>query len=604
MSTIVTRYGKGSPLTWLEVDDNFTNLNTDKIQSGNTVASLTITSATINGGTITGITDLAVADGGTGLSSLTAGYIPYGAGTSAFGSSANLFWDSANNRLGIGTATPGSSLVINQNSSYTGTPTNPNNGLHLIAANSGNVGTSYDTFAASSQITFRRSNGTINSPSALLSGNVLGAITWRGYGATSYASANRGLIQLAAAENWTDSAQGTYLQFNTVASGTTTSSEKMRIDSSGNVGIGTTSPATKLDVSGNLRFSAANPTIELNNGGAQVYSTSANTLQFASGGGIGSPTERMRITSAGDVGIGTTTPQAQEDIVFNNTASSKPIIRLGAASATTTTAATDGGFINYQNNNRLDISRGWHWTNGANFYSHATTGSCITLDESANILFLNGTGLSAGGNSNLTERMRIDSSGNVGIGTTSPDGKLDIATGGSTDVVAALGGTFPAFTYRNGSGAWFHAGKHPSSDYFYIGNGGTPTTNINLVIDSTGNVLVGTTTTAGAASNNALVVGGVFNSLNGTTASLANGASASIVTSTANLSFYQVFANCVGNTTVFASALIYFNGAGTATVQSIMGAGMSISSSGANIITVTNSAGSSQQISWTVTRYK
>lgn len=68
MSTIVTRAGKGSPLTYNEVDSNFTNLNTDKIQSGDTVGSLTITSATINGGTITGITDIAVADGGTGAS--------------------------------------------------------------------------------------------------------------------------------------------------------------------------------------------------------------------------------------------------------------------------------------------------------------------------------------------------------------------------------------------------------------------------------------------------------------------------------------------------------------------------------------------------------
>jgi hypothetical protein len=68
MSTIVTRAGKGSALTHNEVDANFTNLNTDKIQSGNTVAALTITSATIAGGTITGITDLAVADGGTGAS--------------------------------------------------------------------------------------------------------------------------------------------------------------------------------------------------------------------------------------------------------------------------------------------------------------------------------------------------------------------------------------------------------------------------------------------------------------------------------------------------------------------------------------------------------
>lgn len=70
MSTIVTRAGKGSPLTWNEVDSNFTNLNSDKVQSGSTVPALTITTATINGGTITGITDLAVADGGTGASTV------------------------------------------------------------------------------------------------------------------------------------------------------------------------------------------------------------------------------------------------------------------------------------------------------------------------------------------------------------------------------------------------------------------------------------------------------------------------------------------------------------------------------------------------------
>jgi hypothetical protein len=46
MSTIVTRSGKGSPLTHNEVDANFSNLNTDKIQSGNTVAALTITALT------------------------------------------------------------------------------------------------------------------------------------------------------------------------------------------------------------------------------------------------------------------------------------------------------------------------------------------------------------------------------------------------------------------------------------------------------------------------------------------------------------------------------------------------------------------------------
>ena len=48
MATIVTRSGKGSPLTNTELDANFTNLNTDKIESGNTVAALTITNLTVS----------------------------------------------------------------------------------------------------------------------------------------------------------------------------------------------------------------------------------------------------------------------------------------------------------------------------------------------------------------------------------------------------------------------------------------------------------------------------------------------------------------------------------------------------------------------------
>jgi len=83
MSTIVTRAGKGSALTHNEVDANFVNLNTDKIQSGNTVGSLIILSATISGGSITGITDLAVADGGTGASNQNDARTNLGLGTIA-----------------------------------------------------------------------------------------------------------------------------------------------------------------------------------------------------------------------------------------------------------------------------------------------------------------------------------------------------------------------------------------------------------------------------------------------------------------------------------------------------------------------------------------
>lgn len=85
MVTIVTRAGKGSPLTNTEVDDNFTNLNTGKVETSavGTIAAQNANDVAITGGSVTGITDLTVADGGTGRSSLTTKNLLVGAGTSA-----------------------------------------------------------------------------------------------------------------------------------------------------------------------------------------------------------------------------------------------------------------------------------------------------------------------------------------------------------------------------------------------------------------------------------------------------------------------------------------------------------------------------------------
>ncbi len=60
MATIVTRAGKGSPLTNAEVDANFTNLNNDKVETSalGTIASQNANNVNITGGSISGISSI------------------------------------------------------------------------------------------------------------------------------------------------------------------------------------------------------------------------------------------------------------------------------------------------------------------------------------------------------------------------------------------------------------------------------------------------------------------------------------------------------------------------------------------------------------------
>jgi hypothetical protein len=57
--------------------------------------------------------------GGTGLTSLTAGRLIYGAGTASFANSSDLFWDSVNDYLGIGTSSPVANVFIRGGNSNT-----------------------------------------------------------------------------------------------------------------------------------------------------------------------------------------------------------------------------------------------------------------------------------------------------------------------------------------------------------------------------------------------------------------------------------------------------------------------------------------------------
>lgn len=128
----------------------------------------------------------------------------------------------------------------------------------------------------------------------------------------------------------------------------TNNAERMRITSSGNVGIGTTSPAAKLHISNSgaqgIEFDATGGAqgggyMQAYNRSTNIFTTFdfyGNTIAFQTGSGSSS-SERMRITSSGNVLIGQTTASGSTDGIY---------LRKGIES----------GFI-VTNDNALQLSR-------------------------------------------------------------------------------------------------------------------------------------------------------------------------------------------------------------------------------------------------------
>lgn len=125
----------------LQVGDTWTTDGTF-----DTNGALKQTLGSVNLASVTGT--LAVANGGTGLTSLTAGRIPYGNGTSPLGNESNLTYDDVNNRLGV-----------------IGTGYSPNIALTDAAT------VAWDTTTGQvATFTFVSSNRTMGAPSSLVSG--------------------------------------------------------------------------------------------------------------------------------------------------------------------------------------------------------------------------------------------------------------------------------------------------------------------------------------------------------------------------------------------------------------------------------------------------
>lgn len=121
-------------------------------------------------------------------------------------------------------------VSFNQATAVNPTPA-ANTILHITAKDATQGVVSIDTFGVSGApiIMGRRAGGTSAIPSGVLSGTALLAFTGNGYGSTGYSAAN-GFLAYIASENWTNSAQGTFISFATTASGTTTQSTVLTLD--------------------------------------------------------------------------------------------------------------------------------------------------------------------------------------------------------------------------------------------------------------------------------------------------------------------------------------------------------------------------------------
>lgn len=184
-------------------------------------------------GNLSSVAVLPVANGGTGIStSFTSGSVIFSNGTTLAQDNAKFFWDDTNFRLGIGLNTPTESLHISNNAT---------NRIFNDAYGTGSVPV----------IAGRMARGTFAAPTATQLDDLLLDLSGRGYNGTAF-STGKGTFFVRAAEAWSGTANGSYITISTTPVTTTTLTERLRINNTGNVLIATTTDnnVDKLQVNG------------------------------------------------------------------------------------------------------------------------------------------------------------------------------------------------------------------------------------------------------------------------------------------------------------------------------------------------------------------
>jgi hypothetical protein len=243
--------------------------------------------------------------------------------------------------------------------------------------------------------------------------------------------------------------------------------ERLRITSAGNVGIGTTSPQVDFVVSnGGASGIEIDPGYIAGNSLLQAYNRSGaafDTLALRAADfsfQVGGATERARIDSSGRILVGTSSARSQSGvttrlqvehtnydglslIVNNNAAATCPVISLGK-----TRGSTNGASSIVVNGDRLGALL-FHGADGTDVESGAATisaevdGTPGANDMPGRLVF----STTADGASSPTERMRITSAGQIGIGGT-PSEELHIFAPSGVYAPAEIG-----FTARNATNA-------------------------------------------------------------------------------------------------------------------------------------------------------